>query len=180
MVKTVFGPSAFPANYDSALYVNFYDISQQFDINDLQLLLSLSHLVQNEIMSDLTPVYSSYKVSTVDENELKKLILFLNKNINSNSNVKSNSNSNSNSNFDSNLNLNSDEKSIINENDDFEDEKYNSEELKKLNEKNLKIILLIIDYIRENAKRKWCQINTVLLANDIGCTPSEIVYCVGK
>ena len=66
-------------------------------------------------------------------------------------------------------------------NSDYSDEnQYNSEELKKLNEKNLKIILLVIDYIRKNAKRKWCQIDTVLLANEIACTPSEVVYCIGE
>ena len=153
MVKTVFGATAFPAKYDSALYVNFYDISQQFDINDLQLLLSLSHLVQNDILSDLTPVYCSYKVSTVDENEVKKILILLNSKINS----------------DSNMSL-----------DYFDENENNSEESKKLHEKNLKIILLVIDYIRKNAKRKWCQIDTVLLANEIACTPSEVVYCIGK
>ena len=156
MVKRVFGTNAFPAKYDSALYVNFYEISHEFDINDLQLLLSLAHLVQNEIITDLTPVYCTYKVGQINEDFARTYVTILN------------------SNLDNEFNTNSDTEN------NNENENFSSDDQKKLNEKNLKTTLLIMDHIRKNAKRKWCTIDTILTANEIGCTPSEVVYCVGE
>lgn len=73
VVKKIFSPKSFPAEYDSAIYLSEYDIANEFDLDILQMTLSLAHLVQKGIMSPLTQVYSTYKVGKVDEDAFSAL-----------------------------------------------------------------------------------------------------------
>lgn len=60
---------------DETIYVNFYDISQELDVNELSLRLALSYLVQQDILIELTSSYRMFKVSKIDK---KALEIFLN------------------------------------------------------------------------------------------------------
>ena len=47
------------------LYVSVYDLSYELDISELQLRMSLSHLVQTNVISELTHVYGKFKCGVV-------------------------------------------------------------------------------------------------------------------
>lgn len=49
-------------------------VSREVDIGELQLNLSLAHLVQQEVLSYLTPSYGTYRVGRIDEIALTKAI----------------------------------------------------------------------------------------------------------
>ena len=57
----------------NCVYMNYYDISHECDIGELQLKLAMSHLVQNAIVTELTPVYGNYRVSVLDRARLGTL-----------------------------------------------------------------------------------------------------------
>ena len=80
----IFGGKAYPAKFDSAVYVNMYTVSKEVDIGELQVTLSLAHLVQQEILSFLTPSYGTYKVGRIDEDALTKAIKNLKSNLSGN------------------------------------------------------------------------------------------------
>jgi ATP-dependent DNA helicase RecQ len=62
MVREVFGGNPFPATYDNALYINFYDISRKVDIMDLPLKLAISQLVKRNMITEITPLFGSCKI----------------------------------------------------------------------------------------------------------------------
>jgi hypothetical protein len=84
LVDVIFCGKAYPAKFDSAMYVNMYTVSKEVDIGELQLTLSLAHLVQQEILSFLTPTYGTYKVGRIDEDALTKAIKNLKSDLNGN------------------------------------------------------------------------------------------------
>ena len=62
---------------DDALFVNFYDLANAFDVAELPLRLALAHLVTLGVVSELTPVYGSRKLGVVDRAKLSDLPLVL-------------------------------------------------------------------------------------------------------
>ena len=84
LVDLIFCGKAYPAKFDSAMYVNMNTISKEVDIGELQLTLSLAHLVQQEILSFLSPSYGTYKVGRIDEDALTKAIKNLKSNLSGN------------------------------------------------------------------------------------------------
>lgn len=84
LVDVIFCGKAYPAKFDSAMYVNMNTVSKEVDIGELQLTLSLAHLVQQEILTFLTPSYGSYKVGRIDEDALTKSIKNLKSNLSGN------------------------------------------------------------------------------------------------
>jgi ATP-dependent DNA helicase RecQ len=62
---------------DPAVFINYYDLSLALDVNELQLRLTLSHLVQLGVVSEVTPVYGSRKVGMVDKQQLADLLRVL-------------------------------------------------------------------------------------------------------
>lgn len=55
------------------LYMNYYDVSHECDVGELQLRLAMSHLAQNDIVTELTPVYGNFRVSVLDQGRLAAL-----------------------------------------------------------------------------------------------------------
>ena len=84
LVDVIFCGKSYPAKFDSAMYVNMNTISKEVDIGELQLTLSLAHLVQQEILSFLTPTYGTYKIGRIDEDALTKAIKNLKSNLSGN------------------------------------------------------------------------------------------------
>lgn len=74
LVNVIFCGGAYCAKFDAALYVNINAVSKEVDINELQLNLSLAHLVQQEVLSYLTSSYGTYRVGRIDEIALTKAI----------------------------------------------------------------------------------------------------------
>ena len=163
MVKKIFDMVSFPAKFDTAMYVNSRELSNMFDVNELQLTLSLSHLVQQNILISLTPLYTTFKVGKIDE---KKLVILLNT-----------LNSDTISAAENPSELNSETAELLS---GYDDEESTNEELIIRNKRKASLVTKIAEYVRANGKRKWCSINAVSLANDNSCQPSDIVACVGK
>lgn len=66
-VETAFSDSANMCTQDAALYMSLYDLSREFDIGDVQLRLAISHLVQNEYIEELTPIFGCTRAGMLDE-----------------------------------------------------------------------------------------------------------------
>ena len=149
-MNVIFCGRAYIAKFDSALYVNIPAVSKEVDIGELQLTLSLAHLVQQEVLSFLTPNYGTYKVGRIDEDALTKTIKSL----------KSNP-----SGITAGATAGMDEVSIV--------------EAADSNSKLLEIIIPLVEHVRTHLKRKWCTIDVVELANKLNCKPSVILFCAG-
>ena len=66
MVQRVFSPDSYLSQQDKGvMYVSVYDLSYELDISELQLRMSLSHLVQTNVISELTHVYGKFKCGVV-------------------------------------------------------------------------------------------------------------------
>jgi len=65
-VGKFFSPDQATSVADPSLFMNHYDTANDFDIPELSLRLGMSHLVQQGILTELTPVYGVYKISIAD------------------------------------------------------------------------------------------------------------------
>ena len=126
-------------------------VSKEVDIGELQLTLSLAHLVQQEILSCLTQSFGTYKVGRIDEDALTKTI----------------------------KNLKSNLSGAIAGLSSWMDEA-NMEESADANSKLLDIVIPLVEYVRTHQKRKWCSIDVIELANELNCKPSMILLCTGN
>lgn len=147
---------SFPAKFDAAMYVNSGEISKMFDVTELQLTSSLSHLVQQNILVSLTPLYTTYKVGKINTGKLAALL----------------------------GTLNSDSISAAESPTEFvsgyDNNELTSQELIAQKKKSAALVVKLAKYIEDNGKRKWCSVNAISVGNDNKCPPGDIIACVGK
>jgi len=170
-------PKGFPSTVDTnVMYISYYDLSYECDINELQLRLIMAKLIQNEIITELTPLYGLYKVCIVDKNKLKSFLL---------SQLSGDSNNDfsivvddDNVEFyDMNENFNDTNKNISPENNFT-----NDETSLKFPKNRLLLCEKVGNYFIEQSekypRRKWIEVNTIDLANEYLVTPKEIISAI--
>ncbi len=166
----------FPSSVDvNVMYISYYDLSYECDINELQLRLMMAKLIQNNIVTELTPLYGIFKVSIIDHDKLKSFIL-------------SPSLSDS-----TDFSIIVDDDNIeyydINENNDdnyiniLQDNNMNNNDgLVKISKNRMLLCEKIGKYMMEQSikfpRRKWIELNTIDLANEYLVTPKEVISAI--
>jgi len=172
-IDIIFNASkGFPSLIDTnVMYISYYDLSYECDINELQLRLMMAKLIQNDIITELTPLYGIFKVSIIDEDKLKSLLLLP---------------SFSDNNIDFSVVVDDDNVEYYDMNDNIDDTSINiipnSNSAVKISKNRMLLCEEIGRYIMEQnikyPRRKWIEINTIDLANEYSVTPKEIISAI--
>lgn len=177
-IYSIFDSSkGFPSSVDAnVMYVSYYDLSYECDINELQLRLMVAKLIQNDIVTELTPVYGLFKVSIIDHDKLKSFLLSpsISDSISiivDDDNIEY---------YDINENVEDNYVNILQNNNMNNNNNNNS--LVKISKNRLLLCEKIGKYMMEQSikfpRRKWIELNTIDLANEYLVTPKEVISAI--